>query len=391
MMKIGVLKERKKDENRVALQPFQVKELISAGHKVFFETEAGLNSGFHDNEYSDCGAVICRKDDVFANAELILKIKAPLRSEFADYKPHHTLFTYLHFDENMVPEDIMSIVSTGVTAIAYEWVEVDGRYPLLEPMSRLTGYLFAQKSVELCTRKKGKLCGLYENGMNRPSTMMIIGMGTIGQSAFKFAFQNKMNLIIVDKTPGTLNDRLNRRFGTENRDYISDCGAKVIRFDNGCPEKTKNEMAQLLPETDIVLCCAVRRPDLPKSAMEYLITKEMVAVMKKGSVIADATACDKDLIETCVSSELLDHYDDVDGIIHYGCDHIPSYVGRTATELLTARTFEYVKLMVHNGVIETIKSSDALRKGVMCAKGRLIHRYSAEKKSLPYVSIEEVL
>ena len=390
-MNIGILKERKKDENRVALQPFQVKELKNMGHEIFFETEAGLNSGFYDKEYSDSGAVVCSKNEVFEKAELILKIKAPLRSELADYKPNHVLFAYLHFDENMLPSDIRSIVSTGITAIAYEWVEVNGKYPLLEPMSCLTGYLFAQKSVELCSKYKGKLCGCYEKNMNVPGKMMIIGIGNIGQSAFNYAVHNNLQLIVVDKNPHTVNDRLNKRFDTEKLDYLSVYSVKVIKFDNGNQEKVIKEIADELPETDIVLCCAVRRPDLPKSAMEYLITKEMVATMKKGSVVADATACDRDLIETCVSSELLDYYDDIDGIIHYGCDHIPSYVGRTATELLTDRTFEYVKLIAQNGIAEAIKSNDGLRKGVMCAKGRLTHKYSAEKKGIPYVSIEEVL
>lgn len=390
-MKIGVLKEQKKDENRVALQPFQVKKLTKLGHEVFVETNAGWNSGFYDPEYAESGAVVCEKQVVLDNAALILKIKAPLRSEFCNYKPHHALFTYLHFDENMSPADITSIVSTGVTAIAYEWVEADGRYPLLEPMSRLTGYLFAQKSVELCSKYKGKLCGCYEKNMNLPGKMMIIGIGNIGQSAFNYAIHNNLQVIAVDKNPHTINDRLNRRFDTGKVDYLKTYGVQVIKFENDNPDKVIKEIAKVLPETDIVLCCAVRRPELPKEKMEYLITKEMVATMKKGSVIADATACDKDLIETCVSTEELDHFDNIGGIIHYSCDHIPSYVGRTATELLTDQTFKYVLEMVEKGVVETIKNNEELRKGVMCIKGVLTHKYSALKKNLDHSDISEVL
>jgi alanine dehydrogenase len=388
-MNIGVLKEKKRDENRVALQPFQAGVLVEAGHSVFVETGAGLSSGFSDDEYLKNGAKVLEKQDVLDSVTLILKVKSPLKFEYSDYKPHHTLFTYLHFDENFAPADIMSIVGTGVTAIAYEWVEKDGRYPLLEPMSKLTGYLFAQKSVELCTKYKRKLCGVYESGTNDPATIMIIGIGTIGQSAFKFAMQNNMNIIIVDKHPETLNKRLDDRFGTCSFDYVDKSGAKIIRFDNTTPENTVKAIAEVLPNTDIVICSAVRRPDLPKEKMEYLITKEMVATMKRGSVVADATACDKDLIETSVSTELLDHFDDIGGIVHYSCDHIPSYVGRTATELLTSKTFEYVKKMAGNGIIETIAADESLRKGVMCMNGVFTHKYSAVKKNLAYKDISD--
>jgi len=383
-MNIGVLKEQKRDENRVALQPIQAGILVKAGHSVFVETGAGTNSGFYDDEYAENGATVCEKRKVLDNSTLILKVKSPLKFEFDDYKPQHTLFTYLHFDENFAPDDIMSIVRTGVTAIAYEWVEKDGRYPLLEPMSRLTGYLFAQKSVELCTKYKRKLCGVYESGTNDPATIMIIGVGTIGQSVFKFATQNNMKIIIVDKHPETLNSRLDIRFGTKGFDYMGKSSAKIICFDNSKPENTVKNIADILPDTDIVICSAVRRPDLPKEKMEYLITKEMVATMKRGSVVADATACDKDLIETAVSTELLDHFDDIGGVIHYNCDHIPSYVGRTATELLTSKTFEYVKRMAGSGIAETIAADESLRKGVMCMNGVFTHKYSAVKKNLEY-------
>ncbi|MDZ7743322.1 MAG: hypothetical protein U5Q03_16690 [Bacteroidota bacterium] len=283
-MKIGLINEIKTDENRVALLPDQLRQLHENGHEIFVESGAGARAGFVDTEYQAAGGRITSKKQVLAEAELLLKVKAPQASEILDYSAAQTLFTYLHFDENIPPEKIRELIKSGFMGIAYEWVEAKGRYPLLEPMSILSGYLFAQKAVQLCTEHKGLLCGDYE-GLYEGAGIMIIGIGTIGASALKYAIDNHLQITVVDKKPLELNQRLNRRFNTGKKDYLRDYMIEVIPFDMQKPEKTKNYLAEIMDQYDIIINCAVRRPDLPKEKMEYLIDRKMAGSMKKGSVI----------------------------------------------------------------------------------------------------------
>ncbi|ETR74166.1 MAG: Alanine dehydrogenase [Candidatus Magnetoglobus multicellularis str. Araruama] len=379
-MKLGVLKEIKPDENRVALQPKQVKHLLKSGHSVYVETNAGIHSQYDNEEYKYCGAIISDKQTVLKNSELILKIKAPLSSEFNDYQHSHMLFSYLHFDENISTECIMKLIKRGFMGIAYEWIEVDGKYPLLEPMSRLTGYLFAQKATELCTKYKGILCGRYESFANG-ATVLIIGLGNIGLSVLRYYILNKVNILIVDKHPETINTRINERFQTTNIDYINTCSLRIIKFDTNHPVITKNKISQLLPQVDIVLNCAVRRPDLPKHKFKYLIDQDMIQLLSPGSIVCDTTACDRDLIETCISSEYIDKVDIINKVVHYNCDHIPSYIARTSTNILTNLSFPYIKTIADHGMTSSIMNNSAIRSGIVCYKGHITHEYTAEKKN----------
>lgn len=143
-MEIGLLKERKRDERRVGLRPDQAAELTEAGHSVYVETGAGKAVGYEDAAYEAAGAEVVSQADVYERAGLLVKVKCPLPEEYGFLRSDHVLFTYLHFDENIAPARLMQIVETGVTGIAYEWVEVDGRFPLLWPMSELTGAVCAK-------------------------------------------------------------------------------------------------------------------------------------------------------------------------------------------------------------------------------------------------------
>jgi alanine dehydrogenase len=389
-MNIGVLRERKQDENRVALQPAQAAQLIARGHRVLVEAGLGLCSGFSDDAYAAQGAAVCGKAEVLADCDLILKVKAPLESEFADYQERHTLFTYLHFDENIPADKIARLIRTGFLGIAYEWVEKDGDYPLLSPMSRLTGYLFAQRSVDLCSRHKGIVCGRYEQDLPG-ARVLIIGLGRIGLSAAAYFIHNRARLTLLDKHPETINARLNAKLGTHCVDHIARHGIEVLGFDQAEPQRSVKALDELLPRTDIVLCCAVRRPDLPKERLEYLIDEPMVRRMQPNSVICDATACDKDLIETAVSKESLVDFDVIHGVIHFSCDHFPAYVGRTATELLTAATFPYVQAMADLGVHRALRELPDLRRGVSCFQGHVTLKRAAVKKGMAFRPIEELL
>jgi alanine dehydrogenase len=389
-MRIGVIKEVKQDENRVALQPCQAKALADHGHEVLVEEAAGIQSGYMDDEYRDNLARISSKATILKECELLLKVKTPLVSEYADYSPEQTLFTYFHLDENIPPERINALISSGYLGIALEWVEeAEKDFPLLEPMSRLTGYLFAHKAAALCTRYKGLLCGRHEDYLPG-ANILIIGVGTVGMSALKYAMDNHFNIRIVDKNPHTINERLSHRYKAE-ADYVGDFGMQVIRFDTEAPQTSKQEVAKFLSETDMVINCAVRRLSLPKSRMEYLIDRSMIQTMQRHSIVCDATACDRDMIETCVSHESLYEFDVIDDVIHYNCDHIPSYVGRTATDLLTTATFPYVLEIANKGAPKTIKTNTAIRKAVNCYRGKVTHKYSADKKNMVFHDIMDLL
>lgn len=390
-MNIGVLKEIKQDERRVALQPIQARALSSQGHCIHVEIGAGEGAGFADEDYWANGAMVVTKAEVLARSQLLLKVKAPLRSEYADYAPHHILFTYLHFDENIPAQDISDLISGGFLGIAYEWVGKAGRYPLLEPMSQLTGYLFAQRALELCSQEKGVFCPRNEN-LLPGGRALIVGCGNIGLSAFKYLSDLGVRLtVIAPRGREEFNRKANERFETERIDYIDTTGSNLVVMDNKDPSRTQDVIAAALPETDIVLNCAVRRAALPKQRMEYLIDHNMVRVMQRGSIVCDCTACDRDMIETCTSSSSLYHSYREHNVVHYNCDHIPSMVASTATRLLTARTFAYIRHIANLGSLQAVGEDENLRNGVCCFRGHLTHALSAEKKGLPYRPVSDVL
>ena len=389
-MNLGLLKELKTDEFRVALLPLQVKELVKNGHMVFIEKNAGIHAGYKDDEYEQNGAEICEKEKILKESKLILKVKAPVDSEYGDYNKDHIVFTYFHFDENILPEKIQQMIQSGFTGISYEWVEDNGRYPLLEPMSKLTGYLFAQKAVELVTHHKGILCGKYEDYL-KPAHALIIGLGTIGLSALKYFLDNHISVTILDKNVQTINDRINNRFNTIQVDYKENYSISCMPFNNINPVETKTILEENIANFDIILNCAVRRPDLPKSKLEYLIDEAMVKKMELGSVICDTTACDKDLVETCISSEKVNHFDVIFNVVHYNCDHIPSSVGRSASELLTSHTFPFVLEIANKGLVEAARLKKPLYNGIVCYQGKITHQYIAQKKEFEFFELSDLL
>ncbi len=387
-MIIGVGKEIKTDEYRVALQPFQVKELIESGHQILVEKNAGYAAGFPDAIYESNGAQVVNKNILYKQSELILKIKCPFPDELECLREGQILFTYLHFDENIAPDKLMDIVNTGVTGLAYEWVREGSSLPLLEPMSALTGILFAVRSMEFLAKNKGKIAGSYLPSIE-PAKCLIIGLGHIGTNSLQVMLLNNVEIDIVDKNPKTIEQRLqkymNLNLWNAHKNRVS-----IIKFDQENPDSTIQEISKRISKYDIILNCAVRRPNLPKDKCEYLITRSMVQQMEKNSILCDTTACDRDLVETAISNERLDYVYFDEGVLHYNCDHLPSYVPSTATKMLTEATFPYIKMLA-NGFIDAVKKSQALFDSTMCYQGKLIHEYSAEKKGLSFTNLGKLL
>jgi alanine dehydrogenase len=385
-MQIGIPKERKTDERRVALRPDQAAAFVARGHKVFVETGAGRLSGFEDGQYAMAGAgVVPTAQEVFNKARLIIKVKCPLESEYSLLTGEHVLFTFLHFDENIKAANITRIVNTGVTAIAYEWVETGGRFPLLQPMSELTGAVFARKSMALLMEHRGLLGGSYLEQWPA-ATAMVIGCGHIGANAVNVFAKNHFRILLVDKHPETVKERLGRYV---KRETVAGADMDVITFDEKAPAASIHRIRSLLPKTDIVICAAVRRQSMPPEMCRYILSRADIAMMREGSVVCDATACDRDLVETCVSSESLTHTYIDGGAVHYNCDHVPSLVAATATRVLTDATMPYIEMLA--GGIETALDNPAIAKGVMCIGGRLTHEYSARKKQLEYMPLSQAI
>jgi alanine dehydrogenase len=241
--------------------------------------------------------------------------------------------------------------------------------------------------MSLLVEYRGVLGGKYLP--NWPaSSVMVIGVGHIGANAINVFLRNQYKLIVVDKHPETLKERL--------RPYVdfkqwADNNADVLKFDESNHIKSITQIKERLPKVDIIICAAVRRPTLPKEKCEYIIRREDLSLMKKNSIICDATACTRDFIETCIATEGLNETYIEEGIVHHNCDHMPSLVAKTATELLTNATFPYVKVLADRGFETGIRQNPDLAKGVMCFKKHLTHEYSAKKKHLEYTSIFNLL
>jgi len=388
-MIIGVAKEIKTEEYRVGLLPGQAGILKRKGHGIMVESGAGHMAGFTDSMYMEKGAEIVSREKLYKYADMILKVKCPLESEYGNFRNGQILFTFLHFDENISAENIEKIISRKVTAIAYEWVIEKGESVLLKPMSEITGVLFALQSMKILMEKKGKLPVGFIKDIPDPSAL-ITGMGRIGTNALRVFLANGIHVTVIEKDTGNIEKNAFRYI---DRDLwkITEKNRKIIPFDTVNPSNTIEEISRLLPTCDIVLNCAVRSEDMPKSRMEYLINRRMLASMKKGSILCDATACDRDMIETSVSSERLQESYEFDGIIHYSCDHIPSLVPNTSSAMLSAGTFPYVEILADMGFENAVRQKKPLHAAVMCHKGRLTHRLTADKKKMNWTRLESIL
>ena len=384
MSEIGIPRERMQEENRVGLMPDQVAVLVRAGHAVRVEAGAGENAGFPDARYREAGARICSKEEAFG-ADLIVKVKCPLREEYPLLKAGKTLFAYLHFDGNLPAEEIRAIAATGITAIAYEWVEVDGQVPLLAPMSRISGVLFARRAMELLLAGQKHLGGAY--GLDGdPARAMVIGAGHIGAYAIQTLARNDVRLVVVDKHPETLDERIRAAWPG----WTPACAEEVIRFDEDRPEESVRAIRERLPRVDTLLGCAMRRAKLPVERMRYLVDRAAVATMRPGSILTDATANIRDLFETAVPTlGLRETYAEC-GVVHYNCEHIPSLAAKTSTQLLTRATFPYVRRLAEDAV-RALADSLPLRLGTMCCRGRVTHPYTAAKKGFACASPGELL
>jgi alanine dehydrogenase len=351
-MIVGVPREIKPGEQRVALTPAGAHALVAAGHRVVFETDAGGGSGIRNEEYTAVGAEIAGVDDVWRRAEMILKVKEPMPEEYPRLRAGQLLFTYLHLAP--APELTRALRDSDVIAVAYETVQrPDGSLPLLTPMSEVAGRLAVQEGAFYLGRAHGGR-GILLGGVPGvpPGNVVVIGAGTVGLNAVRMAVGLGADVSILDVNP----DRLRA---------VDDLyhGRVVTIMSNAFNLQAVVRRADLL--IGAVLITGARAP--------VLVTTAMVATMKEGAVIVDVAVDQGGSVETIKPTTLLDPTYVVSGVVHYGVANMPALVPRTSTFALANATLPYVLHLATRGPRDAVRADPALARGVNVWRGRVIH------------------
>ncbi|WP_409304448.1 alanine dehydrogenase [Peribacillus sp. SCS-155] len=370
-MRIGVPKEIKNNENRVAITPAGVTAFVKAGHEVLVEKEAGAGSGFTNDSYMEAGAVIVETaSDVWQEADMILKVKEPIQSEYKYFRKGLILFTYLHLAAD--PELTKALKDSEVIAIAYETVSVNHTLPLLTPMSEVAGRMAAQIGAQFLEKPKGGK-GILLSGVPgvKRGKVTIIGGGVVGTNAAKVAIGLGADVTIIDLSP----DRLRQ---------LDDI------FGNGITTLISNpyNIAQAVAESDLVIGAVL----IPGAKAPKLITAEMVKSMSAGSVIVDVAIDQGGIFETVDKITTHDNPTYVKhGVVHYAVANMPGAVPQTSTIALTNVTVPYALQIANKGLHTALRESAALAKGLNVAFGDITFEAVARDLGYQYVTAEEVL
>lgn len=367
-MIIGVPREIKNHEARVSLVPAGVKALVDSGHKVIVETSAGEGSGISDKEYLRAGAVIRRSaTNIYEEAEMIIKVKEPLPQEYDLLGEGQILYTFLHLAPAL--ELTKALLRQKVIGIAYETVQLeDGSLPLLTPMSEIAGRLSIQLGAYYLQKENGG-SGVLLGGVPGVSAgnVTIIGGGTVGTNAAKIALGMGANVTILDINL----DRLR---------YLDDIldGRAITLASN------IDNIEVSVADADLVIGAIL----IPGARAPHLVTRDMIAKMRKGSVIVDVAIDQGGCIETSVPTTFEKPTFTVDGVIHCCVANMPAAVSRTSTFALTNVTLPYVLKLADLGYEEALLSDNALRKGLNVFKGKLVYEPVAESLGLQYTPLE---
>ncbi|SEH40929.1 L-alanine dehydrogenase [Halobacillus karajensis] len=370
-MIIGIPKEIKNNENRVAITPSGVVNLIKAGHTIRIETQAGLGSNFTDEEYLAAGAEIVENaSEVWSDSEMVMKVKEPLPSEYGYFRKGLILFTYLHLAAE--PELTKALVENEVTAIAYETVTVDQKLPLLTPMSEVAGRMATQVGAQYLEKSFGGK-GILLSGVPGVSRgkVVIIGGGIVGTNAAKIAIGLGAHVTVLDLNPNRLRE-LDDQFGSDIQTLMSN----------------PYNIAESVKDADLVVGAVL----IPGAKAPKLVTEDMVKEMKAGSVIVDVA------IDQGGNFETVDHITTHDnpiyekhGVLHYAVANIPGAVPRTSTIALTNVTIPYAVQIASKGVTKAVEENKAIEEGVNTANGHLTYEAVARDLGYDYKPVHEAL
>lgn len=371
-MIVGVLKEIKNNENRVGLTPAGAYALVHAGHKVLVEATAGVGSGFADSEYVAAGAeIVASKKDIAEKAQMIIKVKEPLPSEYELFHKGQTWFTYFHLAPEL--ELTKALMEKGVVAVAYETVQLaDRSLPLLQPMSEVAGRMSIQIGAYYLQKYAGGEGILLGGVPGVPAgEVVIVGGGVVGTNAAKMAIGLGAHVTILD-------NNLNRLR------YLDDIfGARISTF-----ASSPFNIAEAVKKADLLVGAVL----IPGARAPKLVTEAMVKTMKPGSVIVDVAIDQGGSIETIDHSTT--HADPVfvkHGVVHYSVANMPGAVPRTSTFALTNATLPYALALANKGWKQAIDDDKALALGVNVVNGKLTFKAVAEALGLPYTCLCEAV
>jgi alanine dehydrogenase len=369
-VKIGVAREIKPDEYRVALTPAGARELLRLGHEVLVESGAGEGSAFTDAQYAAVGARIAPVDDVWAGAELVLKVKEPLPEEYPRVREGQILFTYLHLAASK--ELTEALVASGATCIAYETVETaSGGLPLLAPMSEIAGRLAAQAGAYFLEKPLGGR-GLLLGGVAgvAPGRVLVIGGGIVGYNAAVIAIGLGASVTILERSL----DRMR---------YLDE----ILSGRVSLVMSSTLQIEESIREADVVIGAVL----IPGAKAPKLITRPMLAEMKDGSVLCDVAIDQGGCAETSRPTTHTDPVFVVDGVTHYCVANMPGAVPITSTKALTNATLPYVEAIAEHGLMEAVARDPGLAPGVNVLGGKITYEAVAEAHSLEYAPLYSVL
>ncbi|HVE43882.1 MAG TPA: alanine dehydrogenase [Gammaproteobacteria bacterium] len=370
-MKIGVPKEVKDFEYRVGLVPSSVRELVAAGHTICVERHAGLKVGFDDAAYERVGArILDNAAAIFAESEMIVKVKEPQPSECALLRENQILFTYLHLAPDPVQADLL--LKSGCIAIAYETVTNHrGGLPLLAPMSEVAGRIAVQAGancLEVKNGGKGILLGGVPGVM--PGKVVVIGGGVAGENAVRVAMGMGANVFVMDKSLERLY-HLDLQFGSQINTIFS----------------TMDAIEQHIRDADLVIGAVL----IPGASAPRVVTRKMLSSMQPGSVLVDVSIDQGGCFETSKPTTHTSPTYVVDGVVHYCVTNMPSAVPRTSAVALNNATLPFVLALANKGYQKALMDNIHLRNGLNVYQGKITHRAVAEALSRSFSSAEELL
>lgn len=367
-MKIGIPKEIKNNENRVGATPAGVKEMVAHGHIVYVQLSAGEGSGFPDSEYEAAGAIMLPTiEDVYATADMIVKVKEPIEPEYALIKAGQVVFTYFHFASDLPLTEAM--MKSGSVCIAYETVrDKQGTLPLLVPMSEVAGRMSIQEGARFLEKPQGGR-GVLLGGVPgvKPAKVLILGAGVVGRNAALMAAGLGADVTLADISLPTLR-------------HCADVMPKNVKT----LFSSKHNIEMALPETDLVIGSVL----IPGAKAPHLVTRDMMKLMRKGSVMVDVAIDQGGCFETSHPTTHSEPIYEVDGVIQYAVANIPGAVPYTSTLALTNATLPYALRLADLGWKEACRRDSGLADGVNIDAGKITFKGVAEAFNLPYTPLE---
>jgi alanine dehydrogenase len=361
-MIIGVPREIKEQENRVGLLPSAAEQLKRRGHSVLVEKNAGIGSGYPDEDYIKAGAeIVDLAKDVFARADMIVKVKEPLKAEFPFLRKGQILFTFLHLAASKTLTD--ALLKSGVTAVAYETIQVGNRLPLLEPMSEIAGRMSTVMGAYYLAKHVGG-SGVLLGGVPGvlPGRVVVLGGGTSGVNAARMATGLGADVTILDV------DLERLRF------------LDLTMANTRTLFSSEAHLHELMPTTDLLIGAVL----VPGAKAPKLITRAMLRKMRPGSVLVDIAIDQGGCAETARPTTHVDPVYVEEGVTHYCVANMPAAYARTATQALTNITYRYVQLLADHGLEGACEKQPALRGGINTRDGKLTIEAVAEEHGLKY-------